>query len=115
MVTFLEELKEKVFDQQLGELFKGIYGIGEYCLVDELSSDQVNFVRWISMITDQDQRKALVEKVMCINIKDFEQTPHDNNTLNLSISLKECALINVLPLITLEISHSVDSWWLLCN
>ena len=40
--------------------------------------------------------------VHCINIKDFERTPYDNNTLNLSISLKECALINVLPLGTLE-------------
>ena len=49
-----------------------------------------------------DQRKALVEKVMCINIKDFERTPYDNNTLNLSISLKEYVLINVLPLSTLE-------------
>ena len=49
-----------------------------------------------------DQRKALVEKVMSINIKDFERMPDDNNTLNLSISLKECALINALPLSTLE-------------
>ena len=45
-----------------------------------------------------DQRKALVEKVMCINIKDFERMLYDNNTLNLTISLKECALINVYPL-----------------
>ena len=95
MVTFLEAVKEKVFDQQLEELVKGIYGIGEYRLVEELSSYQVDPVRWVSMTTDQ--RKALVEKVMCINI-----TPYDNNTLNLSISLKECALINVLPLRALE-------------
>ena len=39
---------------------------------------------------------------MCINIKDFERTSYDNNTLNLLISLKECALINFLPLGTLE-------------
>ena len=39
---------------------------------------------------------------MCINIKDFEQTSYDNNTSNLSISLKECTLINVLPFGTLE-------------
>ena len=100
MVTFLEAVKEKVFDQQLEELVKGIYGIGEYRLVEELSSYQVDPVRWVSMTTDQ--RKALVEKVMCINIKDFERTPYDNNTLNLSIFLKECALIIVLPLSTLE-------------
>ena len=31
-----------------------------------------------------DQRKALVEKVMCINIKNFERTPYDNNVLPLS-------------------------------
>ena len=91
MVTFLEAVKEKVFDQQLEELVKRIYGIGEYRLVEELSSYQVDPVRWVSMTTVQ--RKALV---MC----DFEQTPYDNNTL--SISLKECALINVLPLSTLE-------------
>ena len=100
MVTFLEAVKEKVFDQQLEELVKGIYGIGEYRLVEELSSYQVDPVRWVSMTTDQ--RKALVEKVMCINIKDFERTPYDNTTLNLSISLKECVVINVLPLGTLE-------------
>ena len=34
MVTFLEAVKEKVFDQQLEELVKGIYGIGEYRLVE---------------------------------------------------------------------------------
>ena len=82
MVTFLEAVKEKVFDQQLEELVKGIYGIGEYRLVEELSSYQVDSVRWVSMTTDQ--RKALVEKVMCINIKDFERTPYDNNVLPLS-------------------------------
>ena len=91
MVTFLEAVKEKVFDQQLEQLVKGIYGMGENRLVEELSSYQVDPVRWVSMTTVQ--RKALV---MC----DFEQTPYDNNTL--SISLKECALINVLPLSTLE-------------
>ena len=52
--------------------------MGEYRLVEELSSYQVDPVRWVSMTTDQ--RKALVEKVMCINIKDFERTPYDNNT-----------------------------------
>ena len=36
MVTLLEAVKEKVFDQQLKELVKGIYGIGEYRLVEEL-------------------------------------------------------------------------------
>ena len=100
MVTFLEAVKEKVFDQQLEELVKRIYGIGEYRLVEELSSYQVDPVRWVSMTTDQ--RKALAEKVMCINVKDFERKPYDNNTLNLSILLKECALINVLSLSTLE-------------
>ena len=100
MVTFSEAVKEKAFDQQLEELVKEILGIGQYRLVEELSRYQVDPVRWVSMTTDQ--RKALVEKVICINIKDFERTPYDNNTLNLSISLKECALINVLPLGTLE-------------
>ena len=79
---------------------KRIYGMGEYRLVEELSSYQVDHGRWVSMTTYQ--RKALVAKVMCINIKDFEGMSYDNNTLNLSISLKECALINVLPLSTLE-------------
>ena len=65
--------------------------MGEYRLVEKLSSYQVNPVRWVSMTTDQ--RKALVEKVMCINIKDFERTPYDNNNLNLSISLGECERI----------------------
>ena len=96
MVTFLEAVKKKVFDQQLEKLVKGIFGMGEY----QLSSYQVDPVRWVSMTTDQ--RKALVEKVMCINIKDFERTPYDNTTLNLSISLKECVVINVLPLGTFE-------------
>ena len=62
LVTFLEAVKEKVFDQQLEELVKGIYGI--YRLVEELSSHQVDPVRWVLMTADQ--RKALVEKVMCI-------------------------------------------------
>ena len=100
MVTFLEAVKEKLFDQELEELVKGIYEMGEYHSFEELSNYYVDSVRRVSMTTDQ--RKALSEKVMCINIKDFERTPYGNNTLNLSISLKECPLINVLPLSTLE-------------
>ena len=50
MVNFLEAVKEKVFDQQLEELVKGIYGMGEYRLVEELSSYQVDPVRWVSMM-----------------------------------------------------------------
>ena len=99
-LQFLEAAKEKVFDKQLEGLVRGIYGMGEYRLVEELSSYQVDPVSWVSMTTDH--RKGLVEKVMSINIKDFERTPYDHNTLNLSISLKECSLINVLPLGTLE-------------
>ena len=38
MVTFLEAVKEKVFGQQLEELFKGIYGMGGCRLVKELPS-----------------------------------------------------------------------------
>ena len=72
--------------------------MGEYRLVEDLSSYQDHALRWVLMTTDQ--RKALVEKVICINIKDFKRTPYDNNTLNLSISLKECVLINVLSLET---------------
>ena len=49
--------------------------MGEYCLVGELSSYQVDLVRWVSMT--KDERKALVKKVICINIKDFERTPYD--------------------------------------
>ena len=92
MVTFLEAVKEKVFYQRLEKLVKGIYGVGEYRLVEELSSYQADIVRWVSITTDQ--RKVLVKKVMCINIKDFERSPYDITTL--SISLKEFALINVL-------------------
>ena len=33
-VTILETVKEKVFDQQLEELIKGIYGMGEYYVID---------------------------------------------------------------------------------
>ena len=89
MVTFLEVVKEKVFDQQVEELVIGIYGMGEYCLVEELSSYQVDLVRCVLMTTDQ--TKTLVEKVIWINIKDFERRPYDNNTLNLSISPRMCS------------------------
>ena len=71
MVNFSETVKEKVFDQQLEQLVKAILGMGEYRLVDELSSYQVDPVRWVSMI-------------------------FDGFDLNLSILLKECALMNVL-------------------
>ena len=93
MVIFLEAVKVKVFDQQLEELVKGIYGMSEYLLVDELSRYQVDPFRWISVKTDQ--RKALLEKVICINNKDFKGKPNDNNIFNLSILLKECAFKNV--------------------
>ena len=51
MVNFSETVKEKVFDQQLEQLVKVILGMGEYRLVDELSSYQVDPVRWVSMIS----------------------------------------------------------------
>ena len=57
MVTFLEAVNEKVFDQQLEELVKVIYGMGEYRLVEELSSYQVDPVKWASMTTDHLLRK----------------------------------------------------------
>ena len=100
MVTFLEAEKEKVFDQQLEQLVKEIYGMGEYHLVKELSSYQVDPVRRVSMTTDQ--RKALDEKVMLINTKDFERTPYDNNILNLPISMKEWALKMFFHLVLLK-------------
>lgn len=45
MVIFLEAVKVKVFDQQLEELVKGIYGMREYRLLEELPSYQVDPVR----------------------------------------------------------------------
>ena len=100
--SFSEAVKEKVFYQRLEELVKGIYGMGEYGLVEELSRYQADIVRWVSITTDH--LKALVKKVMCINIKNFEQTPYDITTL--SVSLEEFALTNVL-LHTKQNSHLV--------
>ena len=45
MVTFSEAVKEKVFDRQPEELVKGIYGMREYRLLEELPSYQVDPVR----------------------------------------------------------------------
>ena len=67
MVTFLEVVKEKVFDQQLEELVKRIYGMGEYRLVEELSSYQVDPVRWVSMT--EIRGKHLLRKLCAIILK----------------------------------------------
>ena len=44
-LQFLEAAKEKVFDKQLEGLVRGIYGMEEYRLVEELSSYQVDPVQ----------------------------------------------------------------------
>ena len=80
MGTFLEAVKQKAFDQQLNSQSKE--SVEWENIAWRISLDQVDPVRWVSMTTDQ--RKVLAEKVMCINIKDFERTPYDKRLFQLN-------------------------------
>ena len=46
IVSSLEIIKEKVFEQQKDELVCGIHGMGEYRLVPELSKYSVDPPKW---------------------------------------------------------------------
>ena len=46
IVSSLEIIKEKVFQQQKDELVCGIHGMGEYRLVPELSKYSVDPLKW---------------------------------------------------------------------
>ena len=62
LVHFLEKIKNKLFDQQMEELIRGIHGMGEYRLVESVSKYAISPVTWTAMTPDQ--RKSHVVKVL---------------------------------------------------
>ena len=95
--TFLERVKERVFDQQLQEMIRGIHGLGEYRLDDRHKHHSVSPIQWGEM--SPEQRKALTEKVLHGKIS--TSTDCVESTYNLSVAL--CDAPNMkLPLYTLK-------------
>ena len=113
VVAFLEKVKERVFDQQLTELIRGIQGMGEYRLAPTMQSYAVTPTQWTEMTTEQ--RKAHVKKVLSLASDDFQEPLQDLiNTCKLSVQLAECQESLNIPLATLKrIWHKAE--FLLAN
>ena len=69
LVFFLERMKNKIFNQQIEEIIRGIHGMGEYRLIDSMSKYAVNPIQWTSMT--HDQREAHVARVLKVKHKDL--------------------------------------------
>ena len=65
--SFLETIKEKMFEQQKGEMIKAVYRTGEYRLADEIHHLCVEPSTWQQM--NVDQRKALLKKIFSTDVE----------------------------------------------
>ena len=94
--TFLERVKATVFQQQMDELIRGIYGMGEYRLVDSKANLAVTPITWSEMTPEQ--RKRLTRKVFNVALRPG-LSPGD---YKLSVPLMEWNDLISLPLYTLK-------------
>ena len=87
IVSFLEVIKENVFQQQKDELIRGIHGMGEYRLVPELSKYSVDPLKWSSMTPDQ--RKYHASRVLKITNNDVMGNKKAAPSTCLSVPLED--------------------------
>ena len=97
VTTFLEKVKECVFDQQRDEYIRGIHGLGEYRLIDQKKHLQVSPVQWSEMT--ETQRKALAAKVLHSDVE-VEKSKLGSQDLSVSFSALKCC--SNIPLYTLK-------------
>ena len=100
LVSFLEKMKTKLFDQQMEELIRGIHGMGEYRLIDSMARHAVNPVQWTAMTADQ--RKSHVTKVLGLKNDHLQHSSGSMTRSTLSIPVNQTRLVNKLPLGTLK-------------
>ena len=92
IVSFLEIIKEKVFQQQKNELFRGVHGMKEYRLVPELSKYLVDPLKWSSMTPDQRKFHAIKILKMTNDVVGIKNTAPSTC---LSVPLEDCDIRNI--------------------
>ena len=95
LCSFLENIKEKVFDQQHNEMVKAVYKTGEFRLSDEVRHLSVDAGKWQDM--NVDQRKALLKKIFSVEMKQVNRdnfasgrplsVPFDHHSFDLGLPL----------------------------
>ena len=65
LVSFLENVKEKIFDRQEKELIKAVRGIGQYRLAEQFKKHEISDTRWMEMT--EEQRRAVVTKIFSVS------------------------------------------------
>ena len=93
IVSFLEIINEKVFQQQKDELVRGIHDMGGYRLVPQLSKYSVDPLKWSSMIPDQ--RKFHAIKVLKMTNNDAVGIKNAAPSTCLSVPLEDCDIRNI--------------------
>ena len=92
--TFLENIKEKVFEQQKGEMIKTVYHSGEYRLCEEMQHLSVAPYDWQQM--NEDQRKALLKKIFSSDVENIQRKSFDVGR-PLSVSFEDPSICMNLP------------------
>ena len=93
MVSFLEIIKKKVFQQQKDELIRGIHGMREYRLILEFSKYSVNPIKWSSITPGQ--RKFHAIKVFKMTNNDVVRIKCAAPSTCLSVPLEDCNNRNI--------------------
>lgn len=97
--TFLENIKEKVFEQQKGEMIKAVYRTGEYRLCEEMQNLSVSPYDWQQM--NVDQRKAILKKIFSSNVENMQRKSFDVGR-PLSVSFEDPSICMNLPVTILR-------------
>ena len=101
LVSFIENIKEKVFDRQERELIKAVRGTWQYRLAASFKRYTISETRWMEM--NEEQRKAEITKVFSTSpgIDFLTETPNvEGKKMKINIDeIKSC--IN-LPIHTLK-------------
>ena len=93
IVSFLEIINEKVFQQQKDQLVRGIHDMGEYRLVPQFSKYSVDSLKWSSMTPDQ--RKFHAIKVLKMTNNDAVGIKNAAPSTCLSVPLEDCDIRNI--------------------
>ena len=98
LCSFIHNVKEKVFDQQLSELTKAIYRMGEYRLAPEFQHHSVDPLQWGQMSVEQ--KAVIVKKVFSTEVPTDQDVSFGST--DLSVDLDNLRLDLQLPLTTLR-------------
>ena len=94
IVSFLEIINEKVFQQQKDQLVPGIHDMGEYRLVPQFSKYSVDSLKWSSMTPEQ--RKFHAIKVLKMTNNDAVGIKNAAPSTCLSVPLENRDIRNIL-------------------